>query len=164
MYRIARLMVGAALLVAGALTATAAGAEHASADPSPASLCPDAVTAMFGPHVCVFTPSMSQADIQADVNAIYAQQVDNEMGTARYALLFEPGTYGSQSNPLDIRVGYYTEVDGLGQDPSAGVINGGVTAIGKTGTGALDIFWHSVSNLTIHVVPPAAGCHTRTRS
>jgi hypothetical protein len=155
-----RLVVSAALLGAAALTATAVGAEHASADPSPASLCPDAVTATFGPDVCVFTPSMSQAGIQADVNAIYAQQVDNEMGTARYALFFEPGTYGSQSSPLDIPVGYYTEVDGLGQDPSGVVINGGVTAIGKNGSGALDTFWRSVSNLTIHVVQTADACHT----
>jgi hypothetical protein len=154
-------MLSAAILGAAALTATAAGAEHASADPSPpASLCPGAVTATFGPNVCVFTPSMSQADIQAEVNAIYAQQVDNEMGTARYALLFEPGTYGSQNNPLDIPVGYYTEVDGLGQDPSGVVINGGVTATGKNGSGALDTFWRSVSNLTIHVVPTADSCHT----
>jgi hypothetical protein len=160
MRKIARLVVSAALLGTAALTATAVGAEHASADPSPASLCPDAVTAMFGPDVCVFTPSMSQAAIQADVNAIYAQQADNEMGTARYALLFEPGTYGSQTAPLDIPVGYYTEVDGLGQDPSAVVINGGVTAIGKNGSGALDTFWRSVSNLTIHVVQTADACHT----
>ena len=160
MYRIARLMVSAALLGAATLTATTAGAQIASADPAPASLCPDAVTATFGPNVCIFTPTMSQTDIQADVNAIYAQQVDNEMGTTRYALLFEPGTYGSQTNPLDIPVGYYTEVDGLGQDPSGVVINGGVTAIGKNGSGALDIFWRSVSNLTIHVVPTADGCHT----
>ena len=161
MHRIARLMLSAAVLGAAALTATAAGAGHASADPSPpASLCPDAVTTTFGPNVCVFTPSMSQADIQAEVNAIYAQQVDNEMGTARYALLFEPGTYGSQNNPLDIPVGYYTEVDGLGQDPSGVVINGGVTATGKNGSGALDTFWRSVSNVTIHVVPTADGCHT----
>jgi hypothetical protein len=158
MQRIVRLLVSVVVLVAAALTATAEGTR---ADPSPsASLCPGAVTATFGPNVCVFTPSMSQADIQAAVNAIYAQQVDNEMGTARYALLFEPGTYGSQNNPLDIPVGYYTEVDGLGQDPSAVVINGGVTAIGKNGSGALDIFWRSVSNLTIHVVPTADGCHT----
>ncbi len=158
MQRIVRLLVSAVVLGAAALTATAGGA---SADPSPsASLCPDAVTATFGPNVCVFTPVMSQADIQAAVNAIYAQQVDNEMGTARYALLFEPGTYGSQNNPLDIPVGYYTEVDGLGQDPSAVVINGGVTAIGKNGSGALDTFWRSVSNLTIHVVATADGCHT----
>ncbi len=158
MQRMVRLLVTAVALGAAVLTATAGGA---SADPSPsASLCPDAVTATFGPNVCVFTPSMSQADIQAAVNAIYTQQVDNEMGTARYALLFEPGTYGSQNNPLDIPAGYYTEVDGLGQDPSAVVINGGVTAIGKNGSGALDTFWRSVSNLTIHVVATADACHT----
>ena len=158
MQRIVRLTVTAAVLGAAALTATAGGA---SADPSPsASLCPDAATATFGPNVCVFTPTMSQAAIQADVNAIYAQQSGNEMGTARYALLFEPGTYGSASSPLDVPVGYYTEVDGLGQDPSGVVINGGVTAIGMNGSGALDIFWRSVSNLTIHVVPTADGCHT----
>ncbi len=158
MQRMLRLLVSAVVLGAAALTATAGGA---SADPSPsASLCPGAVSATFGPNVCVFTPSMSQTAIQAAVNAIYAQQVDNEMGTARYALLFEPGTYGSQNNPLDVPVGYYTEVDGLGQDPSAVVINGGVTAVGKNGSGALDIFWRSVSNLTIHVVATADGCHT----
>jgi hypothetical protein len=160
MRKIARLAVSSALLGASALIATAVGAANASAAPSPASLCPDANIAMFGPNVCVFTPSMTQAAIQNDVNAIYAQQATNEMGTARYALLFEPGTYGSQSAPLDIPVGYYTEVDGLGQDPSAVVINGGVTAIGMNGSGALDIFWRSVSNLTIHVVPTADGCHT----
>lgn len=161
MRKIARLAVSSALLGASALTATAVGAANASAAPSPASLCPDASIAMFGPNVCVFTPSMTQAAIQNDVNAIYAQQATNEMGTARYALLFEPGTYGSQSAPLDIPVGYYTEVDGLGQDPSDVVINGGVTAVGMNGSGALDIFWRSVSNLTIHVVPVAPGdCHT----
>ena len=105
MHRIARLVVSAALLGAAGLTATALGAEHASADPSPASLCPDAVTAMFGPNVCVFTPSMSQPAIQADINAVYAQQADNDMGTTRYALMFEPGTYGSQTTPLNVSVG-----------------------------------------------------------
>src|SRR5690242_19679368 len=160
MRKIARLAVSSALLGASALTATAVGAANASAAPPPASLCPDANIAMFGPNVCVFTPTMQQSAIQADVNAIYAQQATNEMGTARYALLFEPGTYGSQNTPLDIPVGYYTEVDGLGQDPSGVVINGGVTAIGKNGSGALDTFWRSVSNLTIHVVQTADACHT----
>ncbi len=151
----------AAVLVAGLATISAETAASASVSaPAATSLCPDANIATFGPNVCVFTPSMSQADIQADVNAVYAQQVDNEMGTTRYALLFEPGTYGSANNPLDIPVGYYTEVDGLGQDPSGVVINGGVTAIGKNGSGALDTFWRSVSNLTIHVVQTADACHT----
>ena len=114
----------------------------------------------LGPNVIVFSPDMPQADIQAKADAIYAQQVDNEMGAQRYALLFKPGTYGSATDPLDIKVGYYTEVDGLGQDPSAVTINGGVTATGKNGSGALDTFWRSVSNLTIHVAPTSDGCHT----
>jgi hypothetical protein len=110
--------------------------------------------------VVVFSPVMTTADIQAKVDSIYAQQVDNEMGTERYALLFKPGTYGSAARPLDVKVGYYTEVDGLGQDPSGVTINGGVTAVGKNGSGSLDTFWRSVSNLTIHVVPTSDGCHT----
>jgi len=69
MRKIARLAVSSALLGASALTATAVGAANASAAPSPASLCPDANIAMFGPNVCVFTPSMPQAAIQNDVNA-----------------------------------------------------------------------------------------------
>ncbi|WP_158067171.1 adenylyl cyclase [Tersicoccus sp. Bi-70] len=128
--------------------------------PTQASQARNQTPQELGPNVVVFSPDMAQADIQARVDAIYAQQVDNEMGTQRYALLFKPGTYGSESNPLDVKVGYYTEVDGLGQDPSGVTINGGVTATGRNGSGALDTFWRSVSNLTIHVVPTADGCHT----
>ncbi|GGC89049.1 hypothetical protein GCM10011512_14950 [Tersicoccus solisilvae] len=123
--------------------------------PSPVSVAPD-----LGANVVVFSPDMPQADIQARADAIYAQQVDNEMGTQRYALLFKPGTYGSDANPLNIKVGYYTEVDGLGQDPSGVTINGGVTAVGRNGSGSLNTFWRSVSNLTIHVVPTDDACHT----
>ncbi len=108
----------------------------------------------------VFSPDMPQADIQAKIDAVYARQADDEMGTGRYALLFRPGTYGSATAPLDVRVGYNTEVDGLGQDPSGVTINGGVTATGRDGSGSLDTFWRSVSNLTIHVVPTADACHT----
>ncbi len=144
--------VGVATL--GVLASTLASTQAAlAAQPSPAT--PD-----LGPNVVVFTPEMPQADIQAKVDAVYTQQVDNEMGTQRYALLFKPGTYGSAAKPLDVKVGYYTEVDGLGQDPSAVTINGGVTATGKNGSGALDTFWRSVSNLTIHVVAADDKCHT----
>lgn len=149
-------VIGVALLTL-ALGAAVPGNAFASAHPHQGAA---ATNPALGPNVLIFNPSMAQSDIQAKVDAIYAQQADNEMGTARYALLFEPGTYGSQDDPLDIPVGYYTEVDGLGQDPSAVTINGGVTAIGRNGSGALDTFWRSVSNLTIHVVPTADGCHT----
>ena len=69
---------------------------------------------------------MPTSQIQATVDAIAAQQVDNEMGTQRYALLFKPGTYGTAANPLIFQVGYYTEVAGLGRSPTDVTINGHV--------------------------------------
>src|ERR1700674_4876157 len=72
----------------------------------------------FGPSVYVFDPGMPQSQIQATVDAISSQQVSNQFGTQRYALLFEPGTYGSKDAPLIFQVGYYTTVAGLGASPS----------------------------------------------
>jgi hypothetical protein len=37
----------------------------------------------FGPYVMIFDPSMPLSDIQATVDAIANQQVDNEMGPQR---------------------------------------------------------------------------------
>src|SRR5215469_2724185 len=118
----------------------------------------------FGPNVYIFTPSMPQSQIQATVDSIASQQVSNQFGTQRYALLFEPGTYGSKADPLFFQVGYYTEVAGLGASPSDVVINGGVQSSNQCDTGgctALDNFWRSLSNLTINVMasPSLGGCH-----
>ena len=73
----------------------------------------------LGPNVTVFDPSMPVGEIQAKVDAIHARQVDDEMGTNRYALLFKPGVYGTAEQPLQMKVGYYTEVAGLGASPAA---------------------------------------------
>ena len=80
----------------------------------------------FGPNVVIFDPSMPVAEIQATVDAIATQQVPNQFGPQRYALLFKPGTYGSATNPLNFQVGYYTDVAGLGASPGDVVINGSV--------------------------------------
>ena len=69
---------------------------------------------------------MPVSEIQATLDATHAAQVDNEMGTQRYAFLFKPGTYGTAENPLQIKVGYYTEIAGLGASPTDVVINGKV--------------------------------------
>jgi hypothetical protein len=116
----------------------------------------------LGPNVYVFDPSMSTSQIQATVDAIAVQQVSNEFGTQRYALLFEPGTYGTTTDPLNFQVGYYTEVAGLGQSPGDVVINGSVYVRNQCGTGgcvALTNFWRSLSNLTINVDTPNFGCY-----
>ena len=69
---------------------------------------------------------MPVSEIQATLDATHAAQVDNEMGTERYAYLFMPGTYGSAESLLQIKVGYYTEIAGLGASPTDVVINGKV--------------------------------------
>ena len=113
----------------------------------------------LGAHVLVFDPSMPTSEIQARADQIAAAQVDDEMGTNRWSMLFLPGTYGTDDEPLQIQVGYYTEVAGLGASPSDVVINGKIEVYnrcrpdGEGGTSciALDNFWRTLSNLTIDV-------------
>jgi hypothetical protein len=117
----------------------------------------------LGPNVIVFDPSMSTADIQAQVDAVASQQVSNEFGTQRYALLFEPGTYGSAADPINFQVGYYTSVAGLGRSPADVVINGSVFVRNQCAGSfctALTNFWRSLSNLTINVDTPNFGCYS----
>jgi hypothetical protein len=111
----------------------------------------------FGSNVYVFNPSMPQGQIQATVDAVSSQQVSNQFGSQRYALLFEPGTYGSKLAPLIFQVGYYTTVAGLGASPSDVTINGAIVVFNQCSSGrcwALNNFWRSMSNLTINVTLP----------
>ena len=117
----------------------------------------------FGLNVYIFNPSMPLSQIQTTVDTIATQQIPNQFGTQRYALLFEPGTYGSSTTPLNFQVGYYTSVAGLGQSPGDVVINGSIDVYNQcTGSDciALSNFWRSLSNLTINVTNPTFGCYT----
>jgi hypothetical protein len=106
---------------------------------------------------------MPQSEIQATVDAVANQQVSNQFGTQRFALLFEPGVYGSNTNPLNFQVGYYTTVAGLGLSPNDVVINGSIyvrnQCFGPNDCTALVNFWRSLSNLTINVNTPNFGCY-----
>jgi hypothetical protein len=141
------------MVLAGAvaLALVVAGVSGAQAAPAPAP----GATPNLGPNVLVFDPSMSTGDIQSAVDAIAAEQVDNEMGEARYSLLFAPGTYGTAEEPLVFQVGYYTEVAGLGASPQDVTINGHVDVYNRCLTAdnciALTNFWRSLSNLTVNV-------------
>ncbi len=112
----------------------------------------------FGPNVTIFDPSMPVADIEAALDAAHTAQVDNEMGAQRYAFLFKPGTYGTDEDPLDIKVGYYTEIAGLGASPADVVINGRIEVYNRClendGTSnclALVNFWRTLSNLSLRI-------------
>ena len=169
MRRVVRSLVIAAALAAGSLAAVpataavaASSAPAVAAAPAAPSLCPDAASAVFGPNVCVFSDTMSQAAIQADLNAISTQQVPvgSQFDSNRYSVFFEPGTYGSAADPLVFQVGYYTQVAGLGAQPSQTVINGAIDVFnnlcGGGSCNADDNFWRSMSNLTLNVDLPTA--------
>ena len=113
--------------------------------------------AALGPNVFVFSPTMPQSQIQATFDSVSSQQVHNQFGTQRFALLFEPGTYGSAANPLVLQMGYYMSVAGLGQSPNDVVINGAIVSFNQcfgSCTG-LDNFWRSLSNLTLNIHLPS---------
>ncbi|GIF20208.1 hypothetical protein BJ973_001885 [Actinoplanes tereljensis] len=141
--------IGLAVVTVGSLTGTAAHANPTTkAVPTPA----------FGSNVTIFDPSQPVEQIQAVLDATYAKQVNNEMGTDRYAFYFKPGTYGTDTKPLKFKVGYYTEVAGLGASPNDVVINGKIevfnrcTADGGTSNClALVNFWRTLSNLSLKV-------------
>jgi hypothetical protein len=138
------LAVAVALPVAVSLPGTAAAAPQQGADDTE-----------LGANVTVFDPSMPVSEIQATLDATHAAQVDNEMGTDRFAYLFMPGTYGTAENPLQIKVGYYTEIAGLGASPADVIINGKVETYNRClapdNCIALVNFWRTLSNLSINV-------------
>jgi hypothetical protein len=144
--------------------ASAAGAVAARPAPQQSSVCPGATLATFGPDVCVFNTTMSQSAIQTDLNNIAIQQVPvaSQFDSQRYAVFFEPGTYGSASDPLVFQVGYYTEVAGLGLMPQDTVIDGAIDVFnnlctsGTSDCNSDDNFWRSLSNLTLNVDLPSS--------
>jgi hypothetical protein len=150
--RLGRRLIGRALALTLVLT-TVTTASGTAAAAETHSDTPD-----FGPNVTIFDPSMPVTQIQATLDAAHAAQVDNEMGTNRHAYLFKPGTYGTADQPLQIKVGYYTEIAGLGASPTDVVINGKVEVYNRClangGTAnclALVNFWRTLSNLSINV-------------
>jgi hypothetical protein len=139
------LLRGAAVAAAVPL---AGGLATGNAFASPGGRHAPGHTADLGPNVLVFDPSMGDEAIQAQVDAVFAVQESNQFGDERYALAFMPGTYD-----IDINVGFYTHVLGLGASPDDVVINGHVTVDAQwfDGNGTQD-FWRAAENLCI--APP----------
>ena len=101
----------------------------------------------LGAHVFLFDPGMPMDRMQMLIDSVFALQSSrgSEFTRDRFALLFSPGTY-----QLDVRVGYYMQVLGLGESPEDVVIEGAVRSNSRRGRGhVLTNFWRSVENLTI---------------
>ena len=124
-----------------------------AAEESPMSAALAAVTVPttepdFGKNVIIFDPSMPMADISNTCVSIFNQMERNQFGSERYAILFKPGTYTLTQT---LRVGFYTQVSGLGQSPDDVVIGGarlGVDAGWMSGN-ATQNFWRSAENLSV---------------
>jgi hypothetical protein len=160
------LVAGAGLvpLSVSAVSASATTSASSTRVAAASAVCPGADATAFGPDVCVFNDTMSQATIQADLNNIATQQVPvaSQFDSQRYAVFFKPGTYGSAANPLVFQVGYYTEVAGLGSMPQDTVVNGAIDVFNNlctAGTSSCNSdvnFWRSLSNLTLNVHLPSS--------
>jgi hypothetical protein len=99
----------------------------------------------FGPNVLVFDSHMPMDIIQSKVNEVFRQQESSQFGPGRYAFLFHPGQYN-----LDINVGFYTEVLGLGLTPEAVSITGQVHSEADWMKGnATCTFWRSVAGMSV---------------
>jgi hypothetical protein len=115
-------------------------ADHAAGSASPGPSAPD-----FGPHVHVFDPSMPGDEIQKTLDSVFAQQEHAQFDSGRCAFLFKPGEYN-----VDVNVGFYTEVLGLGESPDDTHITGAVRAEADWMEGnATCTFWRSCAGLAV---------------
>ncbi len=99
----------------------------------------------FGSSVLMLSPSMPAAEMQAKIDKIYAVQEHNEFGSERNAIVFLPGEYH-----LDVPVGFYTEVIGLGASPDAVHIVGNVHADASLpNNNATCTFWRAAEGFSV---------------
>ncbi|KAA6460141.1 coagulation factor 5/8 type domain-containing protein [Acidobacteria bacterium AB60] len=99
----------------------------------------------LGPDVVVFSPKDAPAAVQQKIDAIYAVQEHSEFGAARNAILFLPGEYH-----VNIPVGFYTEVIGLGATPDAVHITGNVHSDASLPrNNATCTFWRGVEGFSV---------------
>lgn len=98
----------------------------------------------FGPNVLVFDPGMT--NIQSQMDAVFRKQEKNQFGPDRYAYLFKPGRY-----QLDVQVGFYMQVLGLGRGPDDVAIIGAVRSKAQwmSHSNATCNFWRSAENLSV---------------
>ena len=99
----------------------------------------------FGPNVVVFNPSMPAPAIQKKIDQVYATQQNNEFGPQRNALIFLPGSYH-----VDVPIGFYTEVMGVGASPDSVHITGNVHADASApNNNATITFWRAAEGFSV---------------
>ena len=99
----------------------------------------------LGPNVVVFDPAMPATEMQSKIDEIYTKQHHSEFGDGRYAILLRPGAY-----KLDIPVGFYTQVLGLGASPDDTRVVGNVHSDAAfANNNATTTFWRAVEGFSV---------------
>ncbi len=148
-----RLTPALLLLLACTLTSSGAAPTTQSTAPSPTTRpappqsppiqFPNTPHPDFGPNVLIADPATPH--LQDTLNTLFTQQESAQFGPGRYAVLFKPGKYD-----LDVEVGFYTHIAGLGHSPDDVVITGAVRSKAKwLHNNATCNFWRSVENLAV---------------
>jgi len=107
----------------------------------------------LGSNVQVFSPTQPPSEIQARIDQVYKVQQHNEFGPERNAFLFLPGEY-----KIDIPIGFYTQVVGLGASPDAVHITGNVHSDASLPRdNATCTFWRAVEGFSVTPVGGTPG-------
>ncbi len=101
---------------------------------------------IFGENVYVFSTEDQISDVQGKVDEIYEKQKANQFGNDRYAIMFMPGEY---EKTLDVNVGFYTQVSGLGISPTDTNINKLWVNADWMNHNATCNFWRSAENFAV---------------
>ena len=134
-------------MFAAAMASSMATGSDAPAMPTSGDLASisQANKTLFGKNVYVFDPRMPSDGINHITRDIFRKMESNQFAPQGYAFLFKPGKY-----KVNLNVGFYTEVAGLGRNPDDVFIDGGVNINAQwSGGSALVNFWRSISNLAV---------------
>lgn len=105
---------------------------------------------LFGENVYIFTPEDKAEAVNKILDELWSKQETNQFGEDRYGVLFMPGNYDPS---IEVKVGYYMEVAGLGFLPTDTVVsklNCTATWLGDDNNhNATCNFWRGVGNLTV---------------
>lgn len=111
----------------------------------------------FGINTNIFEPTDNLNEVQAYIDEVYKETEAGQFGSGRYAFMFAPGKYNNASSDLTVKIGFYTQVAGMGISPEDTEVDAircqaewmkGIKYDGSINYSALCNFWRSVENLT----------------
>ncbi len=106
---------------------------------------------LFGENTYIYSPTDDPKEVNHELFLIYNKQETAQFDNRRYAIMFKPGEY---SEKIEVNVGFYMDVMGLGQTPVETTLqNFQCTAqwLGDDSNhNATCNFWRGVSNLQIN--------------